>query len=247
MRVGYDSVNPVGCPPDGQVYMGYNDGNYSHSYAGMLARFPGKVHISICTNIDGTADCLDVERYDATPAQVPTWLKRMRALHRTTIVYCSLATVPSVVSAVREAGLVLPLFGVADWDGSPTLPVIPDVNVVWKQYVHDMPYNGSAYDKSSVVNYIPGIDPVPDPPKPPVIEDDMKAFALFETMPASVPTGTAWPGVYAYNQATGEYFHVATQETHNKDTVSNLAGFLKFSEEPVVPITYAQHLILVGE
>lgn len=70
-----DSTNVADLPNVGSAYAGYVGGNY-HTWPALIARFPNTPCLSIAINASEMAQCLDVEKGDATPAQVPGWLDR---------------------------------------------------------------------------------------------------------------------------------------------------------------------------
>lgn len=80
------------------------------------------------------ADILDVERYDATVAQVPGWVDERWRTHSTAAVYCSRSVVPAVVSVLNGRPCYLI---VADWTNAPHFPAIelpPRVVIAAVQY-----------------------------------------------------------------------------------------------------------------
>jgi hypothetical protein len=94
-----DSVNGHLIPPGTPVVAGYADGIYAWSQD-MWDAHPDAVHLSIAVHPDHQADILDVERFDATPADVPGWIDRFsRPARRRPTVYCA----RSAIDAVRGA------------------------------------------------------------------------------------------------------------------------------------------------
>lgn len=104
-----DSTRPQSIPD--KFRMGNNgaaayiDGSYAWSESEQ-DEFPRLIRIS--TNGDARmaefARCIDVERFDATPADVPGFIEvRNQHSHPNTLVYCDLSTVqPVLVAAPRE-------------------------------------------------------------------------------------------------------------------------------------------------
>lgn len=105
MKVMYDAVNLDAIPTNAQAVAGYVDGLWP-TFAEVCARWPHAVHLSIATNADHDAECLDVEKGDAMPSQVPAWVKRQheRGENRP-VIYANLSTMPAVMAALRDAGI----------------------------------------------------------------------------------------------------------------------------------------------
>ncbi|OLE23438.1 MAG: hypothetical protein AUG49_16005 [Catenulispora sp. 13_1_20CM_3_70_7] len=96
-----DSTNPFDIPLDGlDAVAGYGDGPFAWSSAGW-ARFGAHiVPLSIVVSAAHAGDVLDVERFDATPAEAPGWADRFRRPgRRRPTIYCNRAT----IGAVRQA------------------------------------------------------------------------------------------------------------------------------------------------
>ncbi len=110
----FDAVNIEHIPSDATIVAGYVNG-YWPTYNSLVARFPHAHHISIAVTSGVVADVLDVERGDATPHDVPTWVNRMRALGRKPVVYCSVASWPSVQAECAKSGVAEPFWWAADW------------------------------------------------------------------------------------------------------------------------------------
>ena len=193
MRTMYDSVTAPRIPATAGMVAGYVDGAYRWS-ASDWARFPAAVKVRIAvfasTN-DGHV--LDVERYDATPAQAVGWVQRRRAAGVDPTVYCGYSTNgyswALVINAFKTAGVPEPHYWVAAYPGNgPAL--YP--GAVAHQYA-DPVTSGGDYDLSVVADYWPGVDgastvssvlpgpgPTPAPAAPPAFtaptptpEDDM--------------------------------------------------------------------------
>lgn len=106
-----DSIDATLIPPDTPVVAGYGDGAYlwspSWKAAGGLPAganwwdlFPGAVQLVIVVNAAHSGDVLDVEKGDATPADVPGWCDRFdRPGRRAPSVYCNRDTWPLVRQA----------------------------------------------------------------------------------------------------------------------------------------------------
>jgi len=119
-RKMFDSVNVENLPvnPD-NLYAGYVGGLYP-TFTQILHRFPKARVVSIAINATEDAQVLDVETGDATPADVPGWLNRMRAQKRHNVtVYTSRSNIDAVLAACDAAKVAHPLIWAADWTGAP--------------------------------------------------------------------------------------------------------------------------------
>lgn len=78
----------------------YADGPYVWP-ATQVRRFPRRWSITVTGDTDNPrrARCIDVERFDATPADVKPYQVARNLLGDETIVYCSRSTVPAVIAA----------------------------------------------------------------------------------------------------------------------------------------------------
>jgi hypothetical protein len=152
MRQMLDSVSASSIPVGTQVVAGYVDGRYRWG-PNDWARHHSAIHVPIAVFAD-TDDglVLDVERGDATPAQVPGWVGMRRRRGVTPWVYCSSGLIPQVRGALANAGLHPPLWWVADWNGHADVPV----GCVAHQYAAIGPY-----DLSALLDRVPGLDAMP--------------------------------------------------------------------------------------
>jgi hypothetical protein len=101
----YDSIDVAHLPDGGDAYAGYTSGTWP-TWDALKARFPGKHLLSIAVDASHHALCLDVEKGDATPAQVPAWVKteRGRGVDRP-VVYASASTMPDILAELATAGV----------------------------------------------------------------------------------------------------------------------------------------------
>jgi hypothetical protein len=107
-----DSINASLIPTDTPVVAGYGDGLYMWSSADW-ARFPNSVALSIVVNAVDIGDILDVERSDASPTDVPGWVRRFnRPNRRKPTIYSDRNTWPQIVAALEAAGMSA---GSVDW------------------------------------------------------------------------------------------------------------------------------------
>lgn len=173
-RLLRDSIDPSLIPTNTPLIGGYVDGRFGPDHAlfgepGWDASswnlFPNSVHVRIAvfaTTNDGNVG--DVEFGDITPAQAPAWVQMRRAAGVQPSIYCSLSEWPSVRSAFQSAGVAEPPYWIAAYDGTTDIYA----GSVARQYDNGTgivgPSVGGAYDSSAVVDYWPGIDPVPVPP-----------------------------------------------------------------------------------
>jgi hypothetical protein len=116
VTVMFDSVEAHLIPTDAPAVAGYVDGAFEN-YNELKDRFPHAKHASIAVRSSSDADILDVERGDASPDQVPDWVKR-QLNHRKTgakpglyntkkpVAYGAVSTVVEIVHHLRMAGLL---------------------------------------------------------------------------------------------------------------------------------------------
>jgi peptidoglycan hydrolase-like protein with peptidoglycan-binding domain len=159
VRQMLDSVNPALIPVGTELVASYVDraDGWTLSSWDMHAR---SVRVRIATKAStNDGHVLDVETWDATPAQAPGWLERRRAVGAVPSVYCSRSSVAAVRQAVQSAGVVQPFLWVADWNGLQQV----DPDAIAHQYSR-----GADYDLSVVADHWPGVDgpTVAQPPYP---------------------------------------------------------------------------------
>ncbi len=75
----FDSVNVTQIPLDAEAVAGYVNGAWP-TYWKLVSEFPHAHKLSIAVNVTRDADCLDVERGDATIEEAPGWVKRQLQL-----------------------------------------------------------------------------------------------------------------------------------------------------------------------
>jgi len=103
----FDTTTVEDVPNEPQAVAGYVGGLYP-TYVQLVERYPRAYHLSIAVTAEEDAECLDVERYDATPSEAPAWARRQLARGvRRPVLYASLSTMPVVLSLLRADGLQL--------------------------------------------------------------------------------------------------------------------------------------------
>ncbi len=119
----YDSVTPASIPGGERAAL-YANGLFA-APAGQVRRFPRHMKIAVFPGQPAQARlarCLDVERFDAGPADIVPFIRaRQAAGHRDATIYFSRARWPQVLDAL-EKGHVSPAgvrLWVADWTGKP--------------------------------------------------------------------------------------------------------------------------------
>lgn len=188
-RTAYDSVTPANLPAGGAIYPAYANGNYTNQ-AEVESRFPGVPVPGIDVLDAGIGIILDVESGDATPQSAPHWVVERRAAGVNPTVYCSESIWQTVINAFNAAGVPQPNYWVAAYPGGGAF--VPG-GAVAHQYEDTGPY-----DISVVLDYWPGVDPVPNPlPIFPKASSDMAV---------ACPTGGSYAvrsdgGVFAYGGA----------------------------------------------
>lgn len=116
----YDSVDVGQIPDKPEAVAGYVGGKYA-TYSEIQRRFPVARKLSIAVTAAQVGSCLDVETGDATPADAPPWVRRMKRIGvRRPCLYANLSTMPTVKRELLRAGILLKevRLWVADPDGS---------------------------------------------------------------------------------------------------------------------------------
>lgn len=166
-RIAYDGITADLSPKDGDIYIGYVDGQWP-SYNRYRQLFPDRIVVPVAVDPAHDATILDCETGDATPAQCPAWAVRQwqRGQHPT--IYCNESTWGAVILAFNQNRVMQPVYWLANYSAG---PVIRPGSVAM-QYL-----NTPGYDRSIVLDYWPGVDPPPPAPAPqphpqPAPEDD---------------------------------------------------------------------------
>lgn len=199
MRVMYDDIYAANVPANGDLYAGYDDGHWPDADA-LQARFPSKRVVRITTNPHNIfGDVLDCEQGDASPADVPVWLTKRRALGGDPSIYCSELSatgIAAVEAACKSAGVH---FDRAHW---------------WRAN-----YNGHAllekgesahqwrdvgpYDSSVVADYWPGIDPPPSGSPSPILIPEEEMALLVKSSDAADTRIFVWTASNGLRHITG--------------------------------------------
>lgn len=101
----YDAVTVSNIPHNPEAVAGYVGGSFAN-YNELLHDFPHAKHLSIAVSASEDAECLDIEKGDAVPAQAPEWVRRQhaRGLKRPCL-YAASSEMPSVLGAVLGNGI----------------------------------------------------------------------------------------------------------------------------------------------
>ena len=172
-----DSVNAENLPEGPFWYAGYTDGTwpdyngYANPHLDILQRFPGHVVVSITVTAEHLADVLDVEKGDATPADVPGWIAKWHQENRPghPIVYCGKSTWTSVRAECRAHSSPIPGWWAADWTGEAHL-VPGSIATQWangsKSYPGDYPHVDTSLVNSKAFLWYLNVLTTPGVPKP---------------------------------------------------------------------------------
>lgn len=145
---------------------GYTGGSWP-DYDGMVTAFPNDKHLAIAPNAGLRGDCLDVERGDATPADVPGWLASWTPFGNTPepVVYVNLGMVGSVLGEPQPRSLFL---WTAHWNNVPHICTpaqcdpLGNYGLTRPADMTQFSDHGGAWDESLVQPYVFGA--VADPP-----------------------------------------------------------------------------------
>lgn len=101
----YDDTNLPLIPADAVAVAGYINGHYAN-YTEVLNKWPHAHHLSIDVNGSANADCLDIEKGDATNATAPGWVRRQKArgIHRPCL-YTSVSNANALLDTLAHAGI----------------------------------------------------------------------------------------------------------------------------------------------
>lgn len=101
----FDSVDVGQIPSGAGAVAGYVNGRWP-TYSTLVKRFPKAHVLSIAVASYADAECLDVERGDATISVAPSWVKRQQARGvRLPVVYTSVAQAQQLLNALAAHGI----------------------------------------------------------------------------------------------------------------------------------------------
>lgn len=160
MRTMYDGITPGRLPHGGQLYASYVDGHWpNYRQLATTSAAIGAVHVSIAVDPAHDAQVLDVELYDATPAQAVPWAVRQRRRGQVPTVYSNTSTWPAIRAAFKAAGVALPQWWAANYSLTKNSPL--PAGAIALQYDSQ-----PGYDTSHVAAFWPGVDKPKPTPKP---------------------------------------------------------------------------------
>lgn len=216
-RTMYDSIVPARMPRDAEAVAGYTSGLWP-TFALLAVLFPNAFRVSIAVTAAHDADVLDVESGDARPADVPAWCVRQRAAGRVPIVYASTSMWPFVKDACRKAGVALPLWWEAHYDGRAVI----SPGSIGKQYK-----STGGIDTSIIADTWPGLPGGHQEGA----DEEMAKFELVQR-----PDGA----IIAICAASGAYWHVPTPAWVQVALASPQC------QGPVRPVSQAEHDLLAA-
>lgn len=105
MYVMFDSVDLAEIPRSAPAVAGYTSGAWP-TFNSIVTRWPHAHHLSIAVSASHDAECLDIEKGDATPDQAPEWFRRQRARGEVKpVFYASQSQIAAVIAALDGAGI----------------------------------------------------------------------------------------------------------------------------------------------
>lgn len=218
-RTMYDAIYPENLPAGGEMYAGYDDGNWPDA-AAITRRFPGKQVLQITVNPGDNKGVIgDGPPDNGTWPQWVQWVVRRRAAGADPTINTDAALWPAARAAFAAAGVAEPHWWIADYDGDPAIPA----GAVAKQYA-----TSDAYDTSSVAPYWPGVDPEPAPAPAPIhqLEEDPMHIIDAPRTAAANSARDMWL------LGNGKYQHIVTQTAYKGWVAAGLK---------VVVVEYADH------
>lgn len=185
----YDSVTLATIPPNPFALAGYTSGFWP-TYLPMRSRWPTAHTVSIAVNTGRRADCLDVEPGDATPSQVPGWVRadRQAGFARPCIYSSYFEFVTEIRPALQRAGISRE--SVWEWDADYTYRAHIDLSFDGTQWT-DVAF-GRNLDASTVTRQFlsiaqpPLLAPAPKPP--PVVAPSTLHLQLVAVRDAIIKT-----------------------------------------------------------
>jgi hypothetical protein len=164
-RTFFDAIDVNNLPPNGDGYLGYDDGNWPDADE-MATNFPGKEIIPITVNpADNKGIIGDGPPDNGTWPQWVSWVVMRRNAGEDPWINTNESNWTAGQAAFNNAGVPQPHWWIAKYDNDPTIPA----GALMKQYA-----SNDNYDTSSAADYLPGIDPAP--PTIDENEDDVPKF-----------------------------------------------------------------------
>jgi hypothetical protein len=149
-RTFFDAIDVNNLPPNGDGYLGYDDGNWPDADE-IAGKFPGKEVIRITVNpADNKGIIGDGPPDNGTWPQWVSWVVMRRNAGEDPWINTNESNWTAGQAAFNNAGVPQPHWWIAKYDNDPTIPA----GALMKQYA-----SNSGYDTSSAVDYLPGIDP----------------------------------------------------------------------------------------
>jgi hypothetical protein len=99
----YDSIFVSTVPSDAVAVAGYVGGHWP-DYDALVAAFPHASHLSIAPFAGLRAHCLDIETFDATPDEAPSWIHSNFIGEGKPVLYTSASRVDEVNGVMARAG-----------------------------------------------------------------------------------------------------------------------------------------------
>lgn len=169
-RIGYDAINPDNLPAGGDLYLGYDDGNWPDESA-IEAKFPDKTVIKITVNPNDNQGIVgDGPPDNGTWPQWVGWVQKRRAAGVDPTINTNSSNWVAGQSAFNAAGVAQPHWWIAHYSNNPpdlnNLPAIPTGAVGLQCFDY------GSYDISVFNDYWPGVDPKPDQTTTPTDEED---------------------------------------------------------------------------
>lgn len=174
---------------------GYANGTYAWS-ASDWQRFPHQAHVTIdVRGTDPSADVLDVENGDATPADAVTWIKNKKLLKPAYpgVLYCNRSNITALFNALNAAGYnVVRDFRlwVATLDGTKSIPDMTGVTAI--QYA-SASMTHTNVDLSLVFDGAWKQTPIVTPPPPPPVHVPVPTL---DNETADYVAGKVWGSLY---------------------------------------------------
>lgn len=188
-RTAYDAIDVDNLPSDGDLYLGYDDGNWPDADA-IAEKFPGKTVVRITVNPNDNKGVIgDGPPDNGTWPQWVGWVVKRRAAGEDPWINTNQSSWATAKAAFATAQIDEPHWWIAHYDNDPS---IPD-GALMKQYA-----SNSKFDTSSCSAYLPGIDPKP------VVSSVTTTFKE-DDLPQQIEPLSVHPGEYAYDIPTGAF------------------------------------------